>query len=72
MSLHKIAERIYSTKEVAAALGVSRMTLKRHVDDGRMTPPKMFLQRRRDRVWVWDAHELSGVLENWRATKQKS
>ena len=67
----KVAERIYSTREVAAALGVSRMTLQRRINDGLIVRPKMFLQRRSDRVWVWDAREFSRILGNWRAGKRK-
>jgi len=66
MSSRKVPERIYSTNEVAAALGISRMTIKRRIDDGHMARPTMFLQRRRDRVWVWDGREFSRVLKNWR------
>jgi hypothetical protein len=48
------------------------MTLQDRIDDGHMARPSMFLQRRRDRLWVWNGHEFSQVLDDWAAGKRKT
>jgi hypothetical protein len=51
-------------------VGVSKMTLLRYIDDGRLPQPKLFLLRQGLRVWLWNAGELERALQLWRTSKR--
>jgi len=69
-SKRKAPVRVYSAAEVADVLGVSKMTLLRYIDDGRLPQPKLFLLRQGLRVWLWNAGELERALQLWRTRKR--
>ena len=69
-SRHKVPERVYSASEVADALGVSKMTVLRHIDDGRLPRPSLFLQYSGCRYWLWNEREFDRTLELFRAGKR--
>ncbi len=68
-SKNKIPERLYSAAEVAEALAVSKMTVLRYIDDGRLQRPSLYLQCRGYRIWLWNAREFALSLHATRETK---
>jgi hypothetical protein len=66
-----VPERVYSAAEVADALGVSKMTVLRYVDDGRMRRPHFFVQYQGYRVWLWNPREFNLTLDLSRAGKRR-
>jgi hypothetical protein len=56
------AARIYTSAELAEALGVCKMTVLRYVVNGRLPRPKLFVQQQRQRTWLWNAEEFRRAI----------
>jgi len=62
-----IPERVYSAAEVAGAMGISKMTVLRCIEDGRLLRPGLFPQLPGYWVWLWNAREFRWSLAFLRA-----
>jgi hypothetical protein len=53
---------MYTAADVARTLGISKMSVLRYLEAGRMPAPRHFLPRRGTKVWLWDAKEYDGAI----------
>lgn len=55
-------ERFYSGADIARALGMSKLTVRRYVQEGRLSLPKRFVQHGPERIWLWNAQEYEEAV----------
>jgi hypothetical protein len=69
-SRRTVPEKVHSAAEVADALGVSKMTVLRYIDDGSLPAPNLYLQYQGHRVWLWNTREVRLAVDLLRERKR--
>jgi hypothetical protein len=69
-SKRKAAKRVYSSADLADSVGISKMTLLRNLEEGRLARPAMFLQFHQKRVWLWNRREFRRSVDLLRASER--
>ncbi|HKT47350.1 MAG TPA: helix-turn-helix domain-containing protein [Candidatus Acidoferrales bacterium] len=54
--------RVYTSAELAEALGVCKMTVLRYVENGRLPRPRHFVQQEQQRTWLWEPGEFRRAI----------